>query len=237
MGIRKVQNLLKHEDFKKYLRFYLREYHKLFPRMVPKGEISEHINVNVLETLKQLHGLDTDILWSPNSQRRGTDVELFDCNLSLKTGMIKTPRQYDEEVLRYSSYRTYGQKTLEDKKKFLTEQKEDVGMYWFLTNQTHDDGFSYRMFVWNGKQLNYETLEEEGDGNYRWWGDGLDVFIQKSLGDQEWVQVALRHLTEIDHFKVDLGSSEIVDLNTGKEDETLKNMQHLTEIDVARIIS
>lgn len=204
MGIRQAKQILNY-DFNKCLRKYLKRFHKVIPLLPLRGEYTEQVLVNIFEELRKKKDIGLEYDWQPGSHRKGTDIVLCGTTVSVKSGKIKNRPALGCDVLKYSSYRTTSYKTLDEKVEFLTKMKAIVNLYLFISSVPVKDGFEYRVFSWNGKQLGYDNLALCGDKNYRSEDKGVDIMITSATSDQEWVQVPVAYLTQHDAFRLKIG--------------------------------
>jgi len=166
------------KEFFEYFEIEIKKFHSLFKKNHLKGELLEELIVNAL--IKS----NVNCEWDCYSHNSKYDIKINDVEISIKSGKVNSKNK-----LKISSFRTTKYKTLNDKIKFVNENKSDI----MFSCTFKDNEYSIYVFDTSILSLNNRTWDKINK-NYKTINNLVDIGIYHSMSDQVWYDIHLDNL-------------------------------------------
>lgn len=156
----------------------VKKFHTLFKHNTLKGELLEELICNALNASNVNHE------WACYGHQSNYDILIGDLEVSVKTGKVNKKNK-----LTVSSFRTTKYKTIEEKTKFMDENKSDI-----MFSCTHKNGL-YTIYIIDTEIFKATgRVFEENNKSFKSINGIVDISINHCMSDQVWYTADLIEL-------------------------------------------
>lgn len=178
------------------------------------GFRNEEFLINLRENLKKFQGIldltvggmiweqiiknsatdcNLDVIWNPESHKRGWDINIEGKKTSVKSGLEK------KNDFRFSGYRTTSHPLISDKIEMMEADKSMFDCYLYLSKNKNNNKVKYTLWTFLSNFCDFTKFQWDETDKY-WTSnliDGIYLQIKKKMSDQVWFFITKNKMTNM----------------------------------------
>lgn len=167
----------------------LRLHHSIYETRCKDSLLEENFN-------RSLQSLGIPSVWKPGNHKVKYDIQISGLapDIGVKSGTL----DYTKNLISYSGSRLGSHKTIEDKVRFLEQNKP----YFTFFMAEKKNSSSYYFSVLQNSKISYDIEWTKKDSGYHAKAEEYSFKIQKSMSWQLWSEIDLRLLSYIKEIEI-----------------------------------